>query len=55
MGFLLTTIVAVILLVGVVSSCPSVCVCIGSSVVVQCAGRGLNSIPTNLPSNTYSL
>ena len=57
MGFLIATIVAVIVLVGVVSSCPSVCSCAGNAngFYVSCAGKGLDSIPTDLPNNTYKL
>ena len=57
MEFLRTTIVAVILLVGAVSSCPSVCNCVDNAngPEVDCTGRGLDSIPTDLPNNTYSL
>ena len=57
MEFLITVIVAVILLGDVVSSCPSVCSCFGTSdeLYVDCFKRGLNGIPTALPSNTYSL
>jgi hypothetical protein len=57
MEFLITTIVAVILLVGVVSSCPSVCNCTGNAnqLEVNCHDRGLDSIPTDLPNNTYVL
>ena len=55
MEFLITTMVAVILLVGVVSSCPSVCSCTDNAngLDVDCTRRGLDSIPTDLPSNTY--
>ena len=57
MQFLITAIVAVILFVGVVSSCPSVCSCTDNSngVIVECFSRGLDSIPTELPNNTYEL
>jgi hypothetical protein len=57
MEFLITTIVAVILLVGVVSSCPSVCNCTDNAnrLVVNCDDRGLDSIPPDLPNNTYVL
>jgi hypothetical protein len=57
MQFLITAIVAVILFVGVVSSCPSVCSCTDNSdgVIVDCSSRGLDSIPTDLPNNTYIL
>ena len=57
MQILITAIVAVILLVGVVSSCPSVCSCTDNSdgVNVDCSRRGLDSIPTDLPNNTYDL
>ena len=61
MEFLITTIVAVILLVGVVSSCPSVCSCsavtweLGVGVFVDCDKRGLDSIPKEFPSDTYAL
>jgi hypothetical protein len=56
MQILITAIVAIILLVGVVSSCPSVCSCTSNSngVYVYCF-RGLDSIPTDLPNNTYDL
>ena len=57
MQFLITAIVAVILLIGVASSCPSVCGCTNTSngVNVDCFGRGLDSIPTDLPNKTYNL
>ena len=57
MEFLITTIDAVILLVGAVSSCPSVCNCVDhrNQLEVNCAGSGLDSIPTDLPNNTYFL
>ena len=57
MQFLITGIVVVILLVGVASSCPSVCSCTDTSngVTVDCSGRGLDSIPTDLPDNTKEL
>ena len=57
MEFLITAIVAVILLVGVVSSCPSVCRCTDNSdgVDVNCVNKGLDSIPTDLPNNTSIL
>jgi len=57
MQFLITAIVVVNLLGGVVSSCPSVCSCIDYSdgLYVYCKNRGLDSIPTDLPNNTYDL
>lgn len=57
MEFLITIIVAVILLVGVVTSCPSVCSCSENTngLDVDCYNRGLDSIPTDLPNNTYTL
>jgi len=57
MEFLITTIVAVIFLVCVVSSCPSVCSCTddANGPYVDCSGRGLDNIPTDLPNNTYYL
>ena len=57
MQCLITVIVAVILLVGVASSCPSVCNCTSNSnrVNVDCSSRGLDKIPIELPSNTYIL
>ena len=57
MQFLITAIVVVVLRVGVVSSCPSVCRCTDTSdgVNVYCFGKGLDSIPTDLPDNTYEL
>jgi hypothetical protein len=51
MQFIITTTV-VILLVGVASSCPSVCRC---GFDVDCSGRRLDSIPTDLPDDTYYL
>ena len=57
MQFLITAIVAVILLVGVTSSCPSVCRCPHHSdgVYVGCSDIGLDSIPSDLTNNTYDL
>ena len=55
MEFLITTTVVVILLVGVVSSCPSVCTEYRNGLRVDCSGKGLDNIPTDLPNNTYSL
>ena len=61
MDFLITTIVAVILLVGVVSSCPHHCSCsavpsdIGVRFVVHCDSKGLHHIPIGFPSDTYAL
>ena len=57
MEFLITAIVAVILLVGVGSSCPGVCRCVDTpdGQQVYCNAKGLDSIPTDLPNNTYSL
>jgi hypothetical protein len=57
MQFLITAIFAVILLVGVASSCPSVCSCSNHSVGVNvdCSNGGLDSIPPDLPNNTYDL
>ena len=57
MQFLITAIVAVILLVGVASSCPCVCGCSKHSgrPVVYCNSRGLDSIPPNVSNNTYDL
>ena len=51
MQFIITTTV-VILLVGVASSCPSVCRC---GFDVDCSGIRLDSIPTDLPDDTYGL
>jgi hypothetical protein len=44
----------VILLVGVASSCPSVCSCSNHlvGVNVDCSNRGLDSIPPDIPKNT---
>ena len=53
MQFIITTTV-VILLVGVASSCPSVCRCQEGG-LVDCSGRSLDSIPTDLPDDTYDL
>jgi hypothetical protein len=57
MQFLITAMVAVILLVGETSSCPSVCSCSNHSagVDVGCGNRGLDSVPPDLPNNTYDL
>jgi hypothetical protein len=57
MQFIITAIVAVILLVGVTSSCPSACRCPHHSdgVYVGCSAIGLDSIPPDLPNNTYTL
>ena len=57
MQFLITAIFALILLVGVASSCPSVCSCTDTSdgVAVDCSSRGLDGIPTDLPYNTSEL
>ena len=57
MQFLITATFAVMLLVGVASSCPSVCSCTDTSdgVTVDCFSRGLYDIPTDLPNNTYAL
>ena len=64
MQFLLTAIVAVILLVGEESSCSSVYNCTSNNnlnattskvVHVNCSSRGLHSIPGNLSTNTYVL
>jgi hypothetical protein len=57
MEFLITTIVAVILLVGVESSCPDDCKChaISEGAAVYCNSRGLARIPTGFPSDTYAL
>jgi len=57
MQCLVTAIVAAILLVGVASSCPSVCGCTNTSngVNVDCSSSGLDSIPTDFPKNTYKL
>ena len=57
MQFLITAIVAVVLLVGVASSCPSVCGCSKHSgrAVVYCNNRRLDSIPLDLTNNTYDL
>ena len=57
MQFLITAIVAVNLLVGVAASCSGVCSCTSDSngVHVNCSSRGLDSIPTDLPNNTYVL
>ena len=53
MEFLITTIVALILPVGVVSECPRPCVCGGGS--VDCKSKGLDSIPRYLPLNSVVL
>jgi hypothetical protein len=61
MQFLITAIVAVILLVGVESSCSRFCICTRNEHGalkgnhVNCSSKGLNSIPTDLPSYTNYL
>ena len=57
MQFLITATFAVMLLVGVASSCPSVCNCTDTSdgFTVDCFSRGMDGIPTDLPNNTYAL
>ena len=57
MQFLITAIVVVVLLVGVVSSCPSVCRCwdLSNGLIVECLNKSLGSIPTDLPDNTEIL
>ena len=57
MQFLITAIVVVSLLVGVVSSCPRICICTDTynGVNVDCSKSGLDSIPTDLPDNTKAL
>jgi hypothetical protein len=57
MEFIITTIVAVILLVGVESSCPDGCKCqaVFGVFEVFCNSLGLDSIPTGFPSDTYAL
>jgi hypothetical protein len=50
MQFLITEIVGVYLLVGVVSSCPSVCNCYNDTerFIVSCISKDLDSIPTDI-------
>ena len=57
MQFLITTTFVVFSLVGVASSCPSVCGCTDSpqGPTVNCSNRGLVSIPEDIPNNTYVL
>ena len=57
MQFFIAAIFAVILLVGVASSCSSACSCSKHSVGVDvyCNNRGFDSIPPDLPNNTYAL
>jgi hypothetical protein len=57
MEFIITTIVAVILLVGVVSSCPTNCTCTeyGSAIHVGCSNKELDSIPKDFPDATSLL
>jgi hypothetical protein len=58
MEFLITTIVAVILLVGVVSSCPTNCTCsteYGGAIHVGCVNKELDSIPRDFPDATSQL
>ena len=57
MQFLIAATVVVILLVGVVSSCSTVCSCDYTSegLQVDCYDRELNSIPTDIPDNTYDM
>ena len=57
MQLLIAAIVAVFFLVGVVAPCHSVCRCTDNSdgLYVYCNNRGMDSIPTDLPNNTYSM
>ena len=57
MQFLITTTFVVFSLVGVASSCPSVCGCIDfpQGTTVNCSNRGLVSIPGDIPISTYVL
>ena len=57
MQFLITAIVVVILLVGVVSSCPNGCGCwdLSNGLIIECLNRRLDSIPRDLPDNTEIL
>ena len=57
MQFLISTTFAVISLVCVASSCPSICSCTENSqgVTVRCGNRNLDRIPTNLKENTAEL
>ena len=54
MQFIITATV-MILLVGVASSCPSVCGCKAGGRFVDCSRGRLDSIPTDLPDNTLEL
>jgi hypothetical protein len=57
MQLFITAIFGLVLFVGVAVSCPTVCNCITNSegVYVDCESKGLDSMPSNLPNNTYEL
>lgn len=51
------TSVVVVVLVGVVAACPTVCSCRDyfHGLQVDCSGRGLDSIPKDIPDDTHTL
>jgi hypothetical protein len=53
----ITAIFGLVFLVGVAASCPNVCSCTTNSegVHVDCRSKGLDSMPSDLPNNTYEL
>ena len=57
MQLFITAIFGLIFLVGVAASCSNVCNCTINSegVYVDCESKGLESIPSDLPNNTYEL
>ena len=53
----ITAIFGLVFLVGVAASCPNVCSCTTNSegVHVDCRSKGLDSMPSDLPNDTYEL
>ena len=53
----ITAVFGLVLFVGVAASCPNICNCTTNSegVYVDCRSKGLNSMPSDLPNNTYAL
>ena len=57
MQLFITAIFGLVVFVGVAASCPNVCSCttVSEGLFVDCMQKGLDSIPADLPNNTYKL
>jgi hypothetical protein len=57
MQLFIAAIFCLVLFVGVAASCLTVCSCTTNSEgsYVDCRSKGLDSMPSDLPSNTYEL